>query len=128
MELRPLALLLSQESLAICRLPADATVPPWAFEGDFVSITRTSEELAIVCLDGTVPASVRRERPWRRLSVRGPLEFSLVGVLASIAAPLAQAGISLFVVSTFDTDHVLVKQSDLERACAALRDAGHTII
>lgn len=128
MEPRPLTLVLSQDSLAVCRLAADAAVPPWAFASDFVSITRSREELSIVCLDSAVPTGVPSEHPWRRLSVRGPLEFSLVGVLASITAPLARAGISLFVVSTFETDHVLVKQSDLEQACAVLRKAGHTII
>ncbi len=93
----------------------------------FHSLTRTEEELSLVCAGADVPARLAAERGFCRLTVRGPLEFSLVGVLASLTAPLAEAGVSLFSISTFDTDHVLVRETDLDRACAALEAAGHRV-
>ena len=82
----------------------------------------------MVCGEADVPAEVAAERGFRRLTVRGPLEFSLVGVLASLTAPLAEAGVSIFSISTFDTDHVLVRGADLDRACSALEAAGHRVV
>src|SRR5581483_4577349 len=111
-------------SYSIAKLPADAAVPEWA-RGEFVSVTRTPEELSIVAAG--IPEDVDCRRGWRCLKIRGPLDFSLTGILVSIAAPLAEAGISIFAVSTFDTDYVLIFESDLERAVAALRASGHTI-
>jgi hypothetical protein len=115
------------EPLAVCRLPAAARVPSWALElhESFVSITRTPDELSIVCPDEAVPPDVEQaESGWRALKVPGPIPFTEVGVLAGLAAPLAAAGISLFAVSTYDTDYVLVKEPDLERALAALGAPG----
>ena len=111
---------------AIARLEAGDAVPEWP-RGAFLSITRTEEELSIVCDESSVPDGVRSDRGWRCLVVKGPIPFETVGVAASIAAPLAAAGISLFLVATFDTDYVLVKQETYERACLALRDAGHDV-
>jgi hypothetical protein len=111
---------------AICRLPADVAVPPWA-TGNFVTITRTPDELSIVCSEHAVPAEVRTEAGFRCLRVAGTLAFGLVGVLASLAIPLANAGIPLFAVSTFDTDYLLLKEIDLEKAVAALRAAGYDV-
>ena len=113
------------ESLAICRLEHEAVVPEWAV-GNFVSITRTSDELSIVCNERNVPSGVKTDRGWRVLKVEGPLDLSLTGVLASIAVPLAEAKINLFAISTFDTDYVLLKAEKLDRAIAVLRNAGHT--
>jgi uncharacterized protein len=103
---------------AIVKLDAADPIPPWA-AGEFVSITRTRDELSIVC---EAPAG-----EWRCLKVQGPLDFSLVGILASLAEPLAKAGVPIFVISTFDTDYILVKADNLERAIEALRSAGHTV-
>jgi len=111
---------------AICRLANDAPVPPWASRG-FTSITRTADELSIVCPQSHVPDGVQSERDWRCLQIAGKLAFSMVGILASLLTPLAEAGISVFVVSTFATDYVLVKQTDLEKALSALDAAGHAI-
>ena len=116
------------DRLAVCRLAADAELPDWAQPGDLLSITRTRQELSIVCAERWAPPEVVAERGWRALQVQGPLDFTLVGVLASLAQPLAQAGISLFALSTFDTDYLLVKEAALERASAALRLAGHTLL
>jgi hypothetical protein len=112
---------------AICRLAADAAIPDWATGGDFSSVTRTSDELSVVCAEAEAPEDVKCERGWRILQVAGPLEFSLTGVLAAIAAPLASAEVSIFAISTFDTDYVLVKEENLAKAAEALRAAGHRV-
>jgi len=122
-----LKLTLLPETLAICRLPRDAEIPGWALASDFYSITRTADELSLVCRQADVPGGVRSEGGWRCLKVSGPLDFSMVGVMARLSTPLAEAGISLFVVSTFDTDYLLVKQDRLGPALAALARAGHSI-
>ena len=104
-------------------------IPVWAFSsGGFVSITRTEEELSIVCDERLVPFEfVAVERGFRMLMVVGPLDFSLTGVMASIAGPLAEAGVSLFAISTYDTDYVLVREERLGEAVEALRGAGWEI-
>src|SRR6185437_6302828 len=103
-------------TFAVCRLGADATIPPWATAGSFFSITRTADELSVVCNQDAVPEGVVSERGWRCLRVAGTMPFSVIGVLASLTVPLAQAGISIFAVSTFDTDYLLVKQAESKRA------------
>lgn len=124
-----LSLSLQREVLAICKLPPDASVPAWAWSpGNFHSISRTSEELSIVCLDSAVPIGVKdKESDWRILKVDGPLDFSLTGILASIAGPLANAGISIFAISTYDTDYVMVKNEKAEEAIRVLTKAGHVV-
>ena len=115
-------------TFAVCRLTPDAAVPEWATApGPFLSITRTADELSITAPERAVPAGVRAERDYRALRVRGVLAPELVGILLSIAEPLAQAGVSIFAVSTFDTDYVLVRARDLAVALDALRAAGHQI-
>jgi hypothetical protein len=94
---------------------------------EFLSITRTREELSIVCESSQVPAEIPAERGWRCMQVGGPLDFSLVGVLASLAEPLARAGIPIFAISTFDTDYILVRSTQIEAAIAALELAGHVV-
>jgi hypothetical protein len=115
------------DTLAICRLPKDASLPDWALTGAFVSITRTNDELSIVCNQVRVPEDVLCERGWRGLKVEGLLDFSLTGILAALTAPLAEAEISIFPVSTFDTDYLLVKEADLHKAIDAFSAAGHLI-
>jgi hypothetical protein len=114
-------------AFAVCRLSADATLPHWAEHGAFSSITRTASELSIVCASEGVPAEVLAARGYRGLAVRGPLAFSLVGIVAALAGPLAAASISIFVVSTYDTDVLFVRDADLDRTIAVLRSAGHSI-
>ncbi len=111
---------------AICRLEPDADVPSWA-TGEVVAITRTPDELSILCSQNNVPENVRSESDWRCFRVVGPLDFSLVGVIASLTSTLASANISVFVISTFDTDYILVKESSFEAAVQSLRAAGHQI-
>ena len=109
---------------AIAKLPPDAPIPAWATSGPLFSITRTAEELSIVCLEAFVPPGVQVERGWRCLRVAGRMEFSVVGVLASLVVPLADAGISVFAVSTFETDYLLVKDVAWDRAREVLAGAG----
>ena len=114
--------------MSICRLDATSMVPDWAVEGGFFSVTRTDDELSMVCPEEVVPDEARSEGGWRMLKLEGPFEFSEVGVLASVAAPLAEAGVGIFAVSTFDTDYVLVKEEQLRPAVAALRGRGHEVL
>ena len=116
------------ETLAVCRLPADAPLPRWA-DGPsrFRTVSRTSEELSITAVQSSVPPEVRCERDYRALRVKGPLPLDLIGVLAAIADPLAAAGLSIFAISTYDTDYVLVKSADLPAALEALERAGHRV-
>jgi len=120
-------LALLPERFAVCRLASDAPIPAWATTGPFWSITRTRDELSVVCLDEAAPPDVRAERVWRAFAVAGPIDFALTGVLSSIAEPLAAGGISVFAIATFDTDYVLVKEGSLEAATNALRAAGHVV-
>ena len=99
-------------------------IPEWAHSG-FFSMTRTPDELSIVCNEEIVPDGVACEKGWHCLQVKGPLDFALTGILASLAAPLAEAGISIFAISTYDTDYFLVKE--LDRAIAVLFKAGHNV-
>jgi hypothetical protein len=122
-----LDLTLLPQRLAVCWLDPGAALPTWATQGALWSVTRTAEELSVVCAEADVPGEVRREGGWRALMVAGPLDFTLVGVLLSVAAPLAAAGVSIFAISTYDTDYVLVRATQLDHAIAALRAAGHRV-
>lgn len=117
-----LILNLLEVRLVICRLNADVVIPVDMLrsENEFLSITRTADELSIVCPEELAPASAKVQAGWRAFKVAGPLDFSLTGVMATLATPLATAKISLFAVATFDTDYLLVPQADLEGAITAL--------
>jgi len=112
---------------AIARLAPEAAVPAWAWKGSFVSISRTPEELSILCEEEQAPAHFHAERGRRLFRVQGKLAFSMTGIVAALAVPLAAAGIGIFVVSTFDTDYLLVSDQHLESAIEALEKAGHSI-
>lgn len=122
-----LDLTLLPDVLAVCRLPGGAAAPHWLDREAFASVTRTPEETSVVCRAAVVPTGVRAEGGWRALSVAGPLDFALTGVLLSLLAPLAAAGVSVFALSTFDTDVVLVREAALDDAVAALAAAGHRV-
>lgn len=118
---------------AVCRLPADSALPPWASApGGFTSVTRTTDELSIVCEEARVPApqpdSFRGEGGFALLKIHGPFPLDAVGILAGIAKPLADAGISLLAIGTFDTDYLLVKRAQAARAVVALTQSGHTLV
>ena len=123
------------EQLAVCRLASAATIPDWALEDRFFCVVRTRDELSIVCAedvcaedvgsDNRLPPGASAERGWLALKLEGPFPFSMTGVLASFVQPLADAQIPIFAISTFDTDYVLIKREDLERAILALSAVGH---
>lgn len=112
--------------LAVCRLSPSAAFPSWAL-GSFTSITRTDDELSIVCDAEGVPPQVQAERGWRLLKVEGPIPFEVTGVAAALVAPLADARISVFLLATYDTDYLLLKEESFARAVEVLRGAGHTV-
>ena len=120
-------LIVDPEILSICRLERNALIPQWALTGKFFSITRTAEELSVVCPQNQVPPGVRKQDGWKALQVEGPLDFSLTGVLASLTEPLAKEGISVFAISTYDTDYLLVKKELLERAIKILVKRGYQV-
>jgi len=114
------------ETYSICQLDSQAPVPDWA-TGPFVSVTRTVEELSIVCPQRQVPDDVKSEDQWCCLRLAGPFPFSEVGVIAAVVAPLADSGVPVFVISTFNTDWLLIQKSFQEQAVSVLRTAQHDI-
>ena len=124
---RKFTLTLIPEMLAVCRMPPDAPLPNWP-DGNFISVTRTTEELSVVVPEAAAPDGVPHHRGFRALKITGPLDFGEIGVLATLSNTLAVAGLSIFVISTYDTDYILVKQENLSRAIAALRKAGHEVV
>ena len=114
------------DAVAVCRLAPGAAVPEW-IRGAFTSITRTADELSIVCDDAVVPAEVQAERGWRMLKIEGPIPFAMTGVASALLAPLAEARISIFLISTYDTDYLLLKADSFDRALGVLRGAGYEI-
>jgi hypothetical protein len=112
---------------AVCRLAPDSTIPLWGLSEKFFSITKSEDELTVVCSAKNVPPNVQAERDWRALKVESILDLRSTGILASLARPLAQASVSIFAISTYDTDYVLVREKDLSRAVATLREAGHAV-
>lgn len=124
----PLTLQIIPGAFAVCRLPATAPVPAWAGSGVFSSVTRTADELSIVCPAAQVPVGIKQEAGWRLLKLQGPFAFTETGVLAAVLAPLATAKIGILATATFDTDYVLVKLEQLDSAWRALVAAGHIVI
>jgi uncharacterized protein len=126
----PLTLILHTHQYAIARLPAGAAVPSLAAapSSGLRSITWTKDETSIVCQESDAPKDAQVEGSWRAFQVKGPLDFSLVGILAALSGTLATAGISLFALSTFDTDYILVREKDVQAACKAFQNAGHLMV
>jgi len=120
-------LLTLDELYAVVRLDPDSDLPDWLRAGNFWSATRTDSELSLVCRETDVPAEASAERGWCALEVAGPLDFSLTGVVASLCSPLAEAEVPIFVLSTFETDYLLVRERDLRRSVEALMAAGHEV-
>ena len=127
--MKTLSLALLPDLLAVCRLAPDSALPPApaASTAGFWSVTRTADEISVILPEDQAQPGWKVEPGWRAFHVAGPLDFGLTGVLASLAQPLADAGIPVFVLSTYDTDYVLVKEVRLERAKQVLFQAGHTV-
>jgi len=113
--------------MAVCRLAPDAPAPAWAEGAPFSCVMRTAQELSIVCAEERVPAGVTAERGWRALQLEGPVPFTTIGVISGLTTPLAAQGIGVFVLSTFDTDYLLVKDANVGRASKALAAAGFPV-
>ena len=127
MDLKKLTLKILPNRLAVCRLNADAPLPDWIDESDFSSITRTEAELTIVCDEVLVASGTTSETGWRCIKVEGPLDFSEIGIVLSLTQPLAESGVSVFLISTFDRDYLMVKEKDLAETIDVLTAAGHRV-
>jgi hypothetical protein len=125
--MKKLRLSLFSHKYAVCQFHPDKHIPYWALLGDFVSLTRTHEELSIVCQQDNVPGDIEAERGWRCVQVHGAFDFSVAGIHASLAIPLAEADISVLAIATYATDYLLIKEENVERALQVLEQAGHSI-
>jgi uncharacterized protein len=115
-------------SYAVCQLPPNAPVPAWALLRPLASVTRTPEELSVVCAAEDVPPGTKSVGPWRCIRLEGPFSLDMVGVLISVLGPLALASIPILAISTFDTDYVLVMSDRVEEAVSALKNVGHVAL
>ena len=111
-------------TLYVLRLPPERPVARWMLDGPFVSVTRTADELSVIVAAAHLPTGIRSEGPFATFMVEGPLDFALTGIVARLAVPLAEAGIPLFVTSTYDTDYLLIRSSDAAAAAECWRVAG----
>lgn len=115
------------DRLAVCRLEPNGRIPVWANTAGFFAVVRAPTDLTVVCAEASVPETARAERGWRALHLQGVHDFAQVGVLAALCAPIADAGVSIMALSTFDTDYILVKADALAKAAGALNAAGHKV-
>jgi hypothetical protein len=128
MEYKRLSLKLMPDRMAVCRFDPVAELPDWFDMSGFYSITRSKEELTIVCREALVASGTTCENGWRYFKVQGVLDFSEIGIIFSLTQPLAESGISVFVISTFDTDYFMVKEKDLAKAVDVFTAAGHRVM
>lgn len=115
------------EKYAVCRLNNDSKIPEWIDTKNFYSITKTEDELSVVCSNNNIPSDVKSEKEWRILKILGPLDFSLIGILSKLSGLLAENKISIFAISTYDTDYILIKEKDIENACKILTCNGYEV-
>ena len=125
---RTLTLSVMEGLYAIAKFPCDVEIPAWATGSTFFSVTRTLDELSVVSAEASVPGGLDASRGWRMLKVQGPFAFEETGVVAALANPLARVGVGIFVISTFDTDYLLVQQEEIPVAVETLEHAGHKIL
>jgi hypothetical protein len=123
-----LTMKLLKEKYGVCRLNKTDLIPDWAQSEGFFSITRTSDEVSIVCSQDNIPGDIKCEKDWKVLKIEGPLDFSLIGILSSISTILAQKGISIFAISTYDTDYILVKNNDIDNAIESLINERYEVV
>lgn len=123
----PLVVRVYDAALSVCRLPVESEAPAGILRHPFAAFFRTRDEVTLICPTGLVPGGVEAEHGFIPFGVVGPLAFDLTGILTQVANPLAEVGVSIVALSTFDTDYVLVKAARRTRAIEALRRAGHTV-
>jgi len=127
MKQRQLQLSLLKDKYGICTLPNNAPIPDWALTQSLASITRTEKELTIVCRREILPSQYQSDLNWRCFKIDGSFDLNQIGVISSISSPLADAGISIYVISTYDTDYFLIQEQDLEKTISVLSSSGHAI-
>lgn len=125
---KKLNLRLLKDTYGVCRLNKDDSIPSWAFDGEFFSITKTNDELSIVCLENNIPSDIKYEKFWKILKIEGPLDFSLVGILSKISSLMAENNISIFAISTYDTDYILIKKEKIDSAVNILEKDLYNVI
>lgn len=125
---KKLTLKLLKDKYSVLRLNKNDEIPKWIFNEEFFSITRTEDELSIVCLQDKVKEYIKCERNWRILKIEGPLDFSLIGILSKISTLMANNNISIFAISTYDTDYILIKEETINRAIEVLENSNYNII
>ncbi|MPM52134.1 hypothetical protein SDC9_98890 [bioreactor metagenome] len=123
-----LTLSLLKDKFGVCRLDINEAIPSWGSKGTFFSITKTADELSIVCNEESIPSNIKCEKEWKALKIEGPLDFSLIGILSKISSLLAKEGISIFAISTYDTDYILVKESHIKNAISVLLSNEYHVI
>jgi uncharacterized protein len=117
------------DTYAICKFKPDSDMPEALINYDFFSVTKAQDELSIVCKQSEIIAGeFEINKDWRILKIIGPLDFSLVGIIAEISGLLSKSKISIFTISTYDTDYILVKNKNLEKAVEVLESNGKKII
>lgn len=127
MKQNPMILSVIRDSFAVCRFDAFKEIPESVLNSSFFSVTKTADELSIVCPEENIPEVSMAEPNWRCLKIHGPLDFTTTGIISSLTSVLAQADISVFVFSTFDTDYIMVKDFELDRAIDTLNKSGHQV-
>jgi hypothetical protein len=128
MAFRKLSMRILPDRLAVCRFEPQAALPDWIDQPGFYSITRTAEELSVVCSEARVAPGAESETGWRCFQLLGPFSFSEIGVMSSLIQPLTERGVSVFVISTFDTDYLMVKERNLAKAIDVLTAEGHRVM
>jgi len=127
MDIRKLTLKILPDRLAVCRFEHASPLPAWVDQPGFYSVTRTADELSVVCNEARVAPGTKSEPGWRCLQLVGPFTFTEIGIIASLTRPLAKNGVCVFVISTFDTDYLMVKDKDLATVIDTLRAQGHHV-
>ncbi len=128
MAVEKLTLIVMEGLFGVCRLTATDEMPAWGFLGEFFSVTRTADEISIVCAEQNIPDGILCEKNWRMIKIQGILDFNLVGIVAGVSTVLAGANVALYVLSTYNTDYILVKQHALDKAVEALKSVGYNIL
>ncbi len=127
MDINPLVLSVIKDTFVVCRFDSFNQIPESILQSHFYSITRTADELSIVCPQDFFPKEGKCEANWKCFKIHGPLDFTQTGIISSMTGPLAEAGISVFAFSTYDTDYIMVKDHDLEKAKHTLQQSGHEV-
>ena len=125
---KKLILKLLKDKYSVCRLNKYDEIPKWIFNEEFFSITKTEDELSIVCLQDKIKDNVLCERNWKVLKIEGPLDFSLIGILSKISTLMANNKISIFAISTYDTDYILIKEKSIDKAIEVLINNNYNVI